>query len=142
MARNHLAKHAFDSVNHPTCSDMSLAFAAANKATIKEESETVEQRAQHRANCAKKTAVPQTPSPRRKSPPRERGLVSRSVVKKGGGRPAPSTAPSTDIGAALASASTAAPAKLKKKFVNKEEKVQHVRGDPDEGFDDIVQVLR
>ena len=51
LARNYLAKHAFDSSNHPSHSNKDAAFEAANQATMISSVETKEDREAFRKLC-------------------------------------------------------------------------------------------
>jgi len=51
LARNYLAKHAFDSSNHPTQGDSKAAFEAARAARVEDGIETKEDRKSFRAHC-------------------------------------------------------------------------------------------
>ena len=51
FARNYLAKHCFDSSNHPTHGDLEASFRAANNEPIVMEAETVEDRKAYRNHC-------------------------------------------------------------------------------------------
>jgi hypothetical protein len=51
LAYNYLAKHAFESSNHPSMGDLDASFAAAHQCTIVEERETFQCREDHRKHC-------------------------------------------------------------------------------------------
>ena len=51
FARNYLAKHCFDSSNHPTHGDLEASFREANDAQLVMEAETVEDRKAYRNHC-------------------------------------------------------------------------------------------
>jgi hypothetical protein len=52
LAYNYLAKHAFESSNHPSMGDLDASFAAAHKCTIVEDRETFQCREDHRQHCS------------------------------------------------------------------------------------------
>jgi hypothetical protein len=63
MAYNYLAKHAFDSSNHPTMGDKASSFAAAHQCKIIEEPEPFEWREEHRQHCASYSEGKESKSP-------------------------------------------------------------------------------
>ena len=77
LARNYLAKHAFESSNHPTHNDKRAAFAAAREARMEEGLETKDDRKAFRSHCDYFMEQKTQAARERESSDRDRGRGSR-----------------------------------------------------------------